>query len=101
MLQQWICLSESNLAADIAAVAEGQVTYHSSKRLPYGGVNLDTYLQSLLDKQGTKCSSTHALQKLKEACTRIPNPDMNTAEVIFEEAVHPLHACWEAAQQMQ
>ena len=101
MFQLWICLSESSLSADIAAVAEGQVTYHSSKRLPYGGANLDSYLQSLLDKQGTKCSSTYALQKLKEACTRIPNPDMNAAEVIFEKAVHPLHACLEAAQQVQ
>lgn len=70
-----------SLAADIAAVAEGQVTYPSSKRLPYGGLNLDRFLQTLLDKQGTKCASVHTLRKLKEACTRMPNPGMNAAEV--------------------
>ena len=72
---------QCSLAADIAAVAEGQVTYHSSKRLPYGGLNLDRHLQTLLDKQGTKCTSLHALRKLKEACTRVPDPGMNAAEV--------------------
>lgn len=69
------------LTADIAAVAEGQVAYHSSKRLPYGSKDLDRHLQRLLDKQGTRCSSAYAIQKLKEACTRMPNPDMNAAEV--------------------
>ena len=54
--------------------------YHSSKRLPYGGHNLDQYLHGVLEQQGIRCQSLQALQKLKEACTRIARSDTSAAE---------------------
>lgn len=80
-LQQNAGLKALAWSADIAAVAEGQVIYHSSKRLPYGGQDLDQYLHRVLEQQGIQCHSLHALQKLKEACTRIASPDTSAAEV--------------------
>ncbi len=55
------------LAADISVIAEGQVNYHSTKRLPYGGADLDKLMASLLEQRGLKCSDP---QRLKELCAR-------------------------------
>ena len=55
------------LAADISVIAEGQVNYHSTKRLPYGGADLDKLMASLLKQRGLKCSDP---QRLKEVCAR-------------------------------
>jgi len=55
------------LAADISVIAEGQVNYHSTKRLPYGGADLDKLMASLLEQRGLECSNP---QRLKELCAR-------------------------------
>lgn len=52
---------------DISVIAEGQVNYHSTKRLPYGGADLDKLMASLLKQRGLKCSDP---QRLKELCAR-------------------------------
>lgn len=56
--------------ADVSVVAEGQVNYHNTKRLPYGGRDLDALLVSLLQQRGIQCSDP---QKLKELCAGIPS----------------------------
>ncbi len=55
------------VAADISVIAEGQVNYHSTKRLPFGGADLDKLMASLLEQRGLKCSDP---QRLKELCAR-------------------------------
>lgn len=60
------------LPADVSVVAEGQVNYHNTKRLPYGGRDLDAFLVSLLKQRGVHCSDP---QNLKEMCARASAPD--------------------------
>lgn len=64
--------------ADVSVVAEGQVNYHNTKRLPYGGRDLDAFLVSLLQQRGIQCSDP---QKLKELCARTPNAPSADSEV--------------------
>lgn len=64
--------------ADVSVVAEGQVNYHNTKRLSYGGRDLDAFLVSLLQQRGIQCSNP---QKLKELCARTPNAPSADSEV--------------------
>ena len=64
--------------ADVSVVAEGQVNYHNTKRLPYGGRDLDAFLVSLLQQRGVQCSDP---QKLKELCARTPSVPSADPEV--------------------
>ncbi|KAL3132514.1 hypothetical protein ABBQ32_009057 [Trebouxia sp. C0010 RCD-2024] len=73
-------------AVDVAVVAEGQVNYHNTKRLPYGGRDLDALFVSLLQQRGIQCSDT---QKLKEMCARISNASSTDTEAAPTE-VHTL-----------
>lgn len=43
------------------------MNYHSTKRLPYGGTDLDKLMASLLEQRGLRCSDP---QRLKELCAR-------------------------------
>lgn len=61
---------------DVSVVAEGQVNYHNTKRLPYGGRDLDAFLVSLLKQRGVHCSDP---QNLKEMCARASAPDSEAA----------------------
>ena len=68
------------MSADVSVVAEGQVNYHNTKRLPYGGRDLDAFLVSLLKQRGVHCNDP---QKLKEMCARasgLPAPDSEVSE---------------------
>lgn len=71
---------------DVAVVAEGQVNYHNTKRLPYGGRDLDTFLVSLLQQRGIQCSDP---QKLKELCARTSSASSADTEAAAIE-VHTL-----------
>lgn len=74
-------LSISLLLADVSVVAEGQVNYHNTKRLPYGGRDLDAFLVSLLQQRGIQCSDP---QKLKELCAKTPNAPPTDPEVCVD-----------------
>ena len=64
--------------ADVSVIAEGQVNYHSTKRLPYGGEGLEKLLASLLQLRGIHCSNP---QQLKEMCASAAGLPATTAEV--------------------
>ncbi len=64
--------------ADVSVIAEGQVNYHSTKRLPYGGVDLDKLMASLLEQRGIHCSDP---QRLKETCASATSLPSSSAEV--------------------
>ena len=66
------------LSADISVVAEGQVNYHSTKRLPYGGRDLDKLLVTLLQQRNLQCGNP---QQLKEMCARVASPPAADPEV--------------------
>ena len=66
--------------ADVSVIAEGQVNYHSTKRLPYGGAEIDSLLLSLLKQQGQHCSNP---QHLKEMCARATAPASDAPEVQY------------------
>ena len=70
--------------ADVSVIAEGQVNYHSTKRLPYGGADIDTLLLSLLKQQSQHCSNP---QRLKETCARATAPASDTSEVQGDSAL--------------
>ena len=72
------CISITLFLADVSVVAEGQVNYHNTKRLPYGGRDLDALLVSLLQQRGVPCSDP---QKLKELCARMPSAPSADPEV--------------------
>ena len=81
LLHAWLnaaTWSKTLLLADVSVVAEGQVNYHNTKRLPYGGRDLDALLVSLLQQRAIECSDP---QKLKELCARTPSVPSADPEV--------------------
>ncbi|KAA6427514.1 MAG: actin-related 7-like [Trebouxia sp. A1-2] len=71
---------------DISVIAEGQVNYHSTKRLLYGGADLDKLMASLLEQRGVKCGDP---QRLKELCARASSP-LSSSEDAAAGEVHTL-----------
>lgn len=81
LLHAWLSTATSSvtlLLADVSVVAEGQVNYHNTKRLPYGGRDLDALLVLLLQQRGIQCSDP---QKLKELCARTSSAPSAGTEV--------------------
>lgn len=72
------CRVPCGYIADVSVVAEGQVNYHNTKRLPCGGRDLDAFLVSLLQQRGIQCGDP---QKLKEMCARISTAPSADTEV--------------------
>lgn len=71
---------------DISVIAEGQVNYHSTKRLPYGGMDLDQLMASMLEQRGNHCSHP---QRLKEMCATAIVVSASSTEAAASE-VHTL-----------
>lgn len=60
---------------DIVPVLEGGLHPTGSKRVPYGGLQLDLHLQNLLAEHNFRISDDQVLQAMKEACIRVDQPE--------------------------